>query len=142
MQLQLHSKSHSPSLKPSKCKFATTTIQYLGHTLTPAGVWPNEAKITAVKEFPRPQSVKQVKSFLGLANFYRRHIPNMAALSRPLTNLTRKENLQRFVWSPQCTAAFEEIKERLATAPCYTHRIWIRNFFCELMLVQRGLVLY
>ena len=104
-------------LKPSKCKFATTTIQYLGHTLTPAGVQPNEAKITAVKEFPRPQSVKQVKSFLGLANFYCRHIPNMAALSRPLTNLTRKENLQRFVWSPECTAAFEEIKERLATAP-------------------------
>ena len=48
-------------LKPSKCTFATTEIQYLGHTLTPMGVKPNDSKVTAVKEFPRPQTVKQVK---------------------------------------------------------------------------------
>jgi len=57
-------------LKPSKCTFATTEIKYLGHTLTPEGVKPNDAKVSVVKEFPRPQSVKQIKSFLGLANFY------------------------------------------------------------------------
>ena len=85
-------------LKPSKCTFATTEIQYLGHTLTPVGVKPNDSKITAVKDFPRPQNVKQVKSFLGLANFYRRHIPGMAAISRPLTDLTRK-NSTEFVWA-------------------------------------------
>ena len=98
-------------------QFATTTIQYLGHTLTPEGVRPNETKIAAVKDFPRPQCVKQVKSFLGLANFYRQHIPNMAAISRSLTNLTRKENLHKFEWTPECTTAFEEIKKQLVTAP-------------------------
>ena len=98
-------------------QFATTEIEYLGHTLTPEGVRPNDSKITAVKEYPRPQTVKQVKSFLGLANFYRRHIPNMAAISRPLTNLTRKENMHKFIWTSECTVAFEEIKKRLVTAP-------------------------
>ena len=59
-------------LKPGKCTFATTEIQYLGYTLTPKGVKPNDSKVTAVKDFPRPKTVRQVKSFLGLANFYRR----------------------------------------------------------------------
>ena len=103
-------------LKPSKCRFATTEIEYLGHTLTPVGVRPNDSKVTAMKEFPRPQTVKQVKNFLGLANFYRRHIPGMAAVSRPLTGLTRKDN-KELVWTQGCEEAFEEIKRLLTTAP-------------------------
>ena len=103
-------------LRPDKYMFVTTQIQYLGHTLTPEGVRPNDSKVTAVKEFPRPQTVKQVKSFLGLANFYRRHIPRMAELSRPLTNLTRKD-LKEFVWTQECEEAFEAIKMQLVTAP-------------------------
>ena len=103
-------------LKPSKCTFATTEIQYLGHTLTPMGVKPNDSKVMAVKDFPRPQTVKQVKSFLGLANFYRRHIPGMAVISRPLTDLTRK-NCTEFVWTSVCEESFEEIKRLLVTAP-------------------------
>ena len=69
-----------------------------------------------MKEFPRPQTVKQVKGFLGLANFYRRHIPRMAELSRPLTELTRKD-LKEFVWTQECEEAFEEVKRQLVTAP-------------------------
>ena len=88
-------------LKPSKCTFATMEIKCFGHTLTPKGVKPNDAKVSAVKEFPRLQSVKQIKSFLGLANFYQRHIPNMATISRPLTALTWKEN-PAFVWTSEC----------------------------------------
>ena len=68
-------------LRSDKCVFATTSIQYLGHTLTPEGVKPNDTKVTAVKEFPRQQTVKQVKDFIGLADFYRRHIPRMAEIS-------------------------------------------------------------
>ena len=99
-----------------KCTFATTEIQYLGHTLTPVEVKPNDLKITAVQDFPRPQNVKQVKSFLGLANFYRRHILRMAAISRPLTDLTRK-NSTEFVWAEECEDAYKEIKRLLVTAP-------------------------
>ena len=64
-------------LKPSKCMIATEEIEYLGHTLTPAGVKPNSKKVEAAKNFPILKNVKEVKSFLGLANFYRRHIPDL-----------------------------------------------------------------
>jgi len=67
-------------LKPEKCHFATQKIEYLGHTLTPEGFKPNEAKIVALKEFLRPQSVKEVRTFLGLVYFYTKHVKNMAIM--------------------------------------------------------------
>ena len=107
-QVLLRLKEAGLQLKPSKCTFATEEIEYLGHTLTPEGVKPNSKKVEAVKDFPVPKNVKEVKSFLGLANFYRRHIPDMAIISRPLTALTRKD--MEFVWTVECEAAFKEIK--------------------------------
>ena len=108
-------------LKPSKCMFATAEIEYLGHTLTPEGVRPNNKKVAAVTNFTVPKTVKEKKSFLGLANLYRRFIPEMATLSRPLTALTRKDkSTRRFVkfdWSQECELAFNQIKDRLVSAP-------------------------
>ena len=102
-------------LKPSKCVFAAEEIEYLGHTLTTEGVKPNSEKVEAVKSFPRPSKVKEVKSFLRLANFYRRHIPDMAIISRPLTALSRKD--VTFYWTEECEVAFREVKQRLTSAP-------------------------
>ena len=102
-------------LKPSKCVFAADEIEYLGHTLTANGVKLNSGKVEAVKNFPRPTNVKEVKSFLGLANFYRRHIADMAVISRPLTALTRKE--VKFDWTEGCEEAFGKVKQRLVSAP-------------------------
>ena len=102
-------------LKPSKCVFAAEEIEYLGHTLTTEGVKPNSGKVEAVKSFPKPSKVKEVKSFLGLANFYRCHIPDMAIISRPLTALTRKD--VTFDWTEECEVAFHEVKQRLMSAP-------------------------
>ena len=108
-------------LKPKKCAFAQTNIDYLGHTLSPQGVQPNEAKVAAVKEFPRPTSSTEVRRFLGMVNFYRRHVPNLASVARPLTGLTRKDkdtgSLVKFVWDDQCESAFEKVKEMLVSAP-------------------------
>ena len=66
-------------LKPSKCGFAKERVEYLGHTLSAEGVLLNDAKIEAVRNFPRPKSSKEVKSFLGLVNFYCRHLPNFCS---------------------------------------------------------------
>jgi len=78
-------------LKPEKCLFATQRIDYLGHTLTSLGVQPNDRNMKAVTDFPTPGDLKEVRSFVGMANFYRRHIPKMAHLSRPLTELLRHD---------------------------------------------------
>ena len=108
-------------LKPSKCKFAQQEIEYLGFTLSPKGVKPDSLKIRAVQEFPQPKCCKSVKQFLGLVNFYRRHIPNLAAIARPLTALTRRDKSSggwvAFDWTPQCEQAFQRLKKLLITTP-------------------------
>ena len=125
-------------LKPSKCVFAADEIEYLGHTLTAEGVKPNSGKIEAVNSFPRPSTVKEVKSFLGLANFYRRHIPDMAVISRPLTALTRKD--VKFDWTTECEVAFCEVKRRLVSAPVLYPPDLTKPFQLWTDACERGLV--
>ena len=111
----------SLKLKPSKCSFAQQQVEYLGHTLTPDRVSPNENKVQAVKQFSKATCGKEVQSFLGLVNFYRRHVPNLAVTSRLLTALTRKDKSSGqavpFVWDEDCEVAFNKIKELLVSAP-------------------------
>jgi len=68
-------------------------VEYFGHTLTSEGVSSNDGKTRTVKEFPKPTTVKKVKSFLGLVNYCtgRKHLKNQAIMARPLRTLTRKE---------------------------------------------------
>ena len=108
-------------LRPRKCFFARTEIKYLGHTITPSGVKPNDAKVKAVQEYPQPKSAQDIKAFLGLVNFYRNHIRDMGILIRPLTELTRIDKSTgktvAFRWSEECHKAFQEVKNRLSIAP-------------------------
>jgi len=87
-----------------------STNRILGAYLDPRGVQPNDKKIVAIRDFLVSKSVKGVKSFIGLINFYHRFIPDMATLSRPLTALTRKSKATGrpvlFEWSQDCDSAF------------------------------------
>lgn len=102
-------------LKISKCKFCAKQIEYLGHIISADGVLPNPDKIKAVSEFPVPKNVKGVRSFLGLANYYRRFVYNFAKIAVPLNNLTRKS--VKFQWTPECQTAFDTLKQALTSAP-------------------------
>ena len=102
-------------LKPSKCKFACTKVNYLGHIVSPDGIAPDNDKISAVKDFPRPHNVKTVRSFLGLANYYRRFVKDFSKIATPLNQLLRKDH--KFVWTDTCERAFNDLKEALTTAP-------------------------
>ena len=108
-------------LRPGKCFFARTEIEHLGHTITPSGVKPNDAKGKAVQEYPQPKSAQDIKAFLGLVNFYRNHIRDMGILIRPLTELTRIDKSTgktvAFRWSEECHKAFQEVKNGLSIAP-------------------------
>ena len=105
-------------VKPSKCMFAEKQIYYLGFTISAKGVGPTHKNVLAVKQFPRPTSVKEVKRFLGLANFY---LQNMGVICRPLMVLTKKDKQTgqpvTFQWSTQCEASFQKIKEMLISSP-------------------------
>ena len=102
-------------LKPSKCKFACPKVKYLGHVVSPEGIAPDDDKIAAVRDFPCPHSVKTVRSFLGLANYYRRFIKDFAKIVSPLNQLLRKDH--KFLWTDACEQAFKALREALISAP-------------------------
>ena len=89
-----------------KCEFYQTEVEYLGFDVGAHGVKPSIAKVKAVAEWPTPESVKDVRSFLGLASFYRKFIHRFSEIATPLTNLTKKGRAE--VWSPDVWTDTEE----------------------------------
>ena len=104
--------------KLSKCEFWLNSISFLGHVISDNGVAVDPQKIKAVSEWPRPTNVTEVRSFLGLAGYYRRFVEDFSRIAQPLTNLMKKT--VRFQWNDKCERAFEELKKRLTTAPVLT----------------------
>ncbi|KAL4025931.1 hypothetical protein IC575_014337 [Cucumis melo] len=104
--------------KFSKCEFWLKQVSFLGHVVSKAGVSVDPAKIEAVTGWTRPSTVSEVRSFLGLAGYYRRFVENFSRIATPLTQLTRKG--APFVWSKACEDSFQNLKQKLVTAPVLT----------------------
>ena len=102
-------------LKPSKCQLFRTQVDYLGHVVSAAGIQTDPAKVEAVKHWPTPKTQTQVRSFLGLASYYRRFIQDFAGKARPLQRLTEKN--VAFKWDSDCDEAFGALKAALTSAP-------------------------
>ena len=102
-------------LRPSKCHFVKQEVRYLGHTVTPAGLKPNDDQIMAVKKYSTLKSVKELQQFLGLASYYRHFIKQYAKIAHPLHALTCKG--AEFMWTEECQIAIDNLKGRLVTAP-------------------------
>ncbi|XP_078241817.1 uncharacterized protein LOC144586814 [Pogona vitticeps] len=105
------------TVKASKCQLGSPEIKYLGHMVGGAMIKPLEAKIEAVRDWPRPNTKKKVKSFLGLVGYYRKFIPRFSEIAAPLTDLTRKKADDRIPWTSDCEAAFRRLKEALINYP-------------------------
>ena len=106
-------------LNLDKCTFAAREVAYLGHLVSANGVSPDVSKVEAIKSFPLPRTVRDVRAFLGLAGYYRSFIPNFAALSKPLTLLTRKDF--KFCWSEPQQTSFDALKEALTSESVLAH---------------------
>ena len=91
------------------------SVSFLGHVISEEGISVDPRKIQAVKDWPIPKNVREIKSFVGLAGYYRRFVQDFSRIAAPLTKLTRKG--VKYVWTEDCTKAFEELKKRLTTAP-------------------------
>ena len=102
-------------LKASKCHFAQPKVTYLGHIVSRNGIQQDPNKISALKDFPIPKKVKDGRSFLGLANYYRRFIHNFAIIAAPLTALFDWTAL--FHWTDDYQHAFDTLKMSLVSAP-------------------------
>ena len=102
-------------LKPRKCHLFQQKISYLGHIVTEKGVSTDPTKIEWVINWPTPESSTEIKSFLGLASYYRRFFPGFAGVARPLYQLT--EPNKGFEWTDDCQHAFDRLKDLLTSSP-------------------------
>ena len=103
-------------LKLKKCQFAQSAVTYLGHIISDKGIEPDKTKLEAVTNYPTPSSSKEVKQFIGLANYYRRFIPGYASIAEPLHQLLRK-NSKGFHWTEACDSSFNTLKSKLTSPP-------------------------
>lgn len=103
-----------------KCQFAQSSLSFLGHTVSSAGITPLPATVTAINNFPQPQTIKDLQRFLGLINFYRRFIPAAAAMLRPLTDALIG-NPKKLSWSDTMSSAFTAAKTALSSATILAH---------------------
>ena len=103
--------------KFNKCEFWLSQVGFLGHVISAEGVNMDPQKIEAVMNWGRPNSVTEIRSFLGLAGYYRRFVQDFSRIAAPLTRLTRKG--VRFEWSEKCELSFQELKSRLTRCPSF-----------------------
>ena len=116
-------------LKPSKCHFLQQNVEFLGHLITPTGIGPNPKQIVAVKEFPIPQNLSQVRQFLGLTSYYRRFIGQFGKIASPLHELTRKG--MEWHWTNEQQSAIDTLKTRFIEAPVLVYPNFKREFVLE-----------
>jgi len=107
--------------KTEKCEFHLDSVEYLGYVLSPSGLTMSNAKVKTIQEWLEPRKVKDIQSFLGFANFYRRFIFNYSDIVIPLTCLTRKDTPWNF--DENCRKAFNTLKQAFTSAPILTH--WV-----------------
>ncbi|XP_027102590.1 uncharacterized protein [Coffea arabica] len=100
--------------KKSKCSFAQTSMEYLGHVISEVGVNMDPDKVGCILSWPTPNSVKELRGFLGLTGYYRRFIKGYGVICKPLTQLLKKES---FGWNHHAQMAFEDLKRAMTTAP-------------------------
>ena len=105
---------HGFRLKREKCAFLLPCVDYLGHCITSEGIQPSSDKVRAVQEAPTPQDVSQLKSFLGLVNYYGKFLPDLSNLA-PLYRLLQKDT--KWSWGADQEQAFREVKQ-LLTSEC------------------------
>ena len=108
-------KEHKLYRKLSKCEFWLDEVQFLGHVISAQGIAVDPSKIETVVKWERPQTITEVRSFLGLIGYYRRFVEGFSKMVSPLTQLTSRD--QPFSWTDECEVYFEDMKRRLTTAP-------------------------
>jgi hypothetical protein len=141
-------RDHKLYAKFSKCEFWLKSVKFLGHTISQDGISVDPSKVQEVMDWKPPKSVHQIRSFLGLAGYYRRFIPDFSRITKPMTELLKKG--VKFVWSEACEKAFHTLRQHLTSAPVLVQSDYSKPFevFCDAsgtglscVLMQEGRVI-
>ena len=127
--------------KFSKCEFWLDRVQFLSHVISKDSIIVDPMKIEAISKRLVPTSVTEIRSFLGLAGYYRRFVKEFWSLAAPLTALTKKN--RKFEWTNKCEQSFQELKRRLTSAPILALPSEDKGFivYCDASKIGLGAVL-
>lgn len=117
---------HGLTINLAKCEFAQIEISFLGHRVTAEGIRPLEDKVEAIRQYPKPTTVMELKRFLAMTNFYRRFIPHALRAQAPLLDMipgNKRRDKTPLPWTPATDAAFENSKQQLAQAALLAHPV-------------------
>jgi hypothetical protein len=134
-------REHKLYAKRSKCEFWLKEISFLGHVVSNGGIVVDPGKVQDVLNWKPPTNVSEIRSFLGLAGYYRRFIEGFSKLAKPMTALLEKN--AKYVWSDKCQTNFDELKKRLTTALVLILPDLSKNFsiYCDASRLGLGCVL-
>lgn len=142
-------RSHGLKIEPTKCQLFRDQVSYLGHVVSAEGVATDPEKTKAVREWPTPTTVRDVRSFLGFASYYRRFVPKFAQAAGPLhklvadlgsggSNKSTKKPIQGR-WTEECQRSFEKLKNLLTSAPILAYPDYNQPFILETDASNEGL---
>jgi hypothetical protein len=134
-------RDHHLYAKFSKCEFWLDTVKFLGHTISSNGISVDPSKVQEVMDWKHPTSVHQIPSFLGLAGYYRRFIPDFSKIAKPMTERLKKG--VKFSWDQECKNAFHTLRAHLTTAPVLPQPDVSKPFdiYCDASRIGIGCVL-
>ena len=119
-------------LKPSKCEFFKSEITYLGHVVSNKGIATDPKKIRAIRQWPRPKTVTEVRRFTGLTNYYRKFIHGYAKVARPLHDLVSGKNAKKkrttVEWTEDCEKSFDQLKQLCSNTPVLAYPDYKQKF--------------
>jgi hypothetical protein len=122
------------TLNPSKCKLGLPKVEFVGHTIDKDGLHFTRDKLDSVLNFPRPETKKQIKSFLGLANYFRDHIKDHSNRAQPLQDFVngydKRQARHKITWTPESIAAFEDLRQAIDECP----KLWFLDDFSPIFL--------
>ena len=133
-QVFLRFREKGITLNPFKCKLGMSEAEFVGHTIDANGLHFTRDKLDSVLNFPRPETKRQIKSFIGLANYFRDHIQNHSIRAQPLQDFVggydKGQARQRIVWTEESNAAFEDLRDAIDQCP----RLWFLDDHSEIFL--------
>jgi hypothetical protein len=129
-------KQHELYVKESKCSFSCTSLEYLGHIISADGVATDPRKTEAMVHWPQPNTVTELRGFLGLTGYYRKFVRNYAIIARPLTSLLKKKAFQ---WTEAATSAFQALKEAMVSTPVLQLPNFQKQFIVEIDTCDLGI---
>lgn len=122
-------REHKLSLKPEKCVFLQAEIPYLGHIISRDGIRPDPVKLAGIRDWPVPTNVSQLRSYLGIMNYYRRYIEGFSNLARPLNDLLKKT--AKWTWEASQQDAYQRLKDKLLNDVFLLHPSNDKQFILE-----------